>query len=159
MSDNIHYKVQYEITYPFTIEVWEWISNFNLYWVYDYFSMLGFKFLHVSKMELLNITSTINTKVVKCQLKQLEHLCSENTPTTWLSIASIHIRSLSFQVKKMSCLNDFEGTGQGQRPMRGIKRVLCILSTCHNELESLNHIIHLRLGYSQMINYLYLILI
>ena len=42
ISNYIHYKVWYEITYPFpnlndaAVEVWGWISNF-VYWTYDNF--------------------------------------------------------------------------------------------------------------------------
>ena len=62
ISNYIHYKLWYEITYPFSnlnsaaVKVWEWISNviFTLYWAYDYLSMLGLKLIHVSKRTLDN---------------------------------------------------------------------------------------------------------
>ena len=55
ISNYVHYKVRTEITYPFpnfngaTTEVWEWISNFTLYWACDYLYMLWLKSNHVSK--------------------------------------------------------------------------------------------------------------
>ena len=51
----IHYKVCDEITYLFinlngaTVEVWEWTSNFILYWVCDYLSLQGLKLFQFSK--------------------------------------------------------------------------------------------------------------
>ena len=55
ISNNIHYKVWYEVTYPFpnfngvTVEVYEWASNFIPRFIEcgDYLSMLGFKLIHV----------------------------------------------------------------------------------------------------------------
>ena len=55
IGNYIHYIVWSEITYPFpncnggTVEVWEWINDFNPYFTCDYLSMLGLKLIHVSK--------------------------------------------------------------------------------------------------------------
>ena len=53
---HIYHKVWNKITYPFpnirgyTVEVWEWISNFIPHFMgCDYLSMLGLKLIHVSK--------------------------------------------------------------------------------------------------------------
>ena len=54
ISNNIHYKVRDEITYPFqnfngaTIKVWQCNSP-HISWECDYLSMLGLKSNHVSK--------------------------------------------------------------------------------------------------------------
>ena len=46
-----HYDVIVMKLQQFTVEVWEWISNFiPHYWTCDYLSMLGLKLNHVSKM-------------------------------------------------------------------------------------------------------------
>ena len=54
ISNYIHFKVWYEIIYPFPIfngavEVLEWISNFSPHFIGHVITMLGLRLIHVSK--------------------------------------------------------------------------------------------------------------